>query len=159
MRHPTPRRTPTASARRAGYVIAVAVNAIVLYAANVWPGWPAVGFLNLETALVMGLVNASLIIGIAANLCYLAADPPWLKALGSVITTAVGIAALVRIWQVFPFDFDDSTIDWTLIARTVLVVSIVGSVIGILVAVVGVIKNVVAPAAGSTSRPPADVRQ
>jgi len=32
-----------------------------------------------------------------------------LKTLGGVVTTAVGIAALVRIWQVFPFDFDDST--------------------------------------------------
>ena len=101
MRHPTPRRTPTASARRAGYVIAVAVDAVVLYAANVWPGWPAVGFLNSDTALVMGLVNASLIIAIAANLCYLAADPPWLKALGSVITTAVGIAALVQSGRCF----------------------------------------------------------
>jgi len=144
MRH-SARRPPTASARRAGYVIAAVINSVVLYAANVSPGWAAIGFLNSETALVMGLVNASLIVTIVANLCYLVADPPWLKALGSIVSTAVGIVALVRIWQVFPFNFDDSTIDWTLITRTVLVVSIVGCAIGILVGVIGLIKSVVAP--------------
>jgi hypothetical protein len=48
MRH-SARRPPTASARRAGYVIAAAINSVVLYAANVSPAWAAIGFLNSET--------------------------------------------------------------------------------------------------------------
>jgi len=158
MTHPAPHSPPTASTRRAGYLIAVLINAVVLYAANIWPGWAVIGFLNSETALVLGLVNASLIVTIAANVCYLAADPPWLKALGGLLTSAVGLLALVRIWRVFPFDFDSGSIDWTLITRILLVLSIVGSAIGILSGAVGLIKSVVAATSVAASRSPAAIK-
>jgi len=141
------RKRPSAASRRFGYVVAVLVNAALLYAANVWPGWEAVPVLTGEMRLVMGLVNASIVVSLTANVAYLVRDPPWLKALGDLLTTAVGLVALLRIWQVFPFDFGDTTFDWTLVVRIVLVVAIVGSAIGILAAFVAFVKG----AAGRSS--------
>lgn len=146
-----PERPPVV-ARRVGYVVAVLVNAALLYAANGWPGWGAVPFLTGDTRLVMGLVNASIVVNLAANLVYLARDPSWLKALGDVVTTTVGIVALVRIWQVFPFDFASSSVDWELIVHIVLGVGIVGSAIGIVVAFGTLGKRLTQPAIGGPAR-------
>jgi hypothetical protein len=41
------------------------------------------------------------------------------------------LAVLVRVWQVFPFDFGGSSVDWPMIVRTALVFAIVGTVIGV----------------------------
>ena len=119
--------------RRFGYVVAVLVNAAMLYAVNRWPGWQAVPFLTADTELVLGLVNATIVVNLVANVVYLVRDPRWLTALGDLVTTAVGLAALVRIWKVFPLDVSDR---WELLVRTLLVVGIVGSAIGIVVAIV-----------------------
>lgn len=132
-----------AATRRFGYAVAVLVNAAMLYAANRWPGWEAVPFLTDDTQGVMGLVNASIVVSLAVNVVYLVRDPSWLKALGSLLTTAVGLAALVRIWRVFPFDFAGSTFDWTLVVRILLGVAIVGSVIGIVAGLVSFVRSVV----------------
>ena len=125
-------RKPVGS-RRVGYVVAVLINAAMLYAINQWPGWQDVPFLTADTELVLGIVNASIVVNLVANLVYLARDPRWLKALGDVVTTAVGLAAMVRIWKVFPLDVSDR---WELLVRALLVVGIVGSAIGIVVAIV-----------------------
>jgi hypothetical protein len=78
------------------------------------------------------LVNLSLGVSIVANLVYLVYDPPWWRSLGEVLTTAVGLAVLVRLWQVFPFTFTGS-IDWSLVARVTLIVAIASSIVGIVV--------------------------
>lgn len=134
-------RRPTVSGGRFGYVIGVLINAALLYAANVWPGWEAVPFLTEATVLVIGLVNASILVNLAANLVYLMTDPPWLKALGTMLTTAVGILAMVRIWQVFPFDFDGASFDWSLVVRILLGLGIVGGAIGIIAAFVSFVRS------------------
>jgi hypothetical protein len=137
-------KRPTVGARRAGYAVAVLVNAALLVLVNRWPGWEALPFLTTETPLVIGAVNASILVNLAANLAYLARDPRWLKALGDTLTTAVGLVAMVRIWQVFPFDFGDSSVDWALLARIALGLGIAGTAIGVIVNAVGFVKAVVA---------------
>lgn len=127
-----PRAGP--AARRFGYLVSVLVNGAMLYGANVWPGWERVPFLTAETSRVLGFVNASIVVGIVANLVYVVVDPPRLKALGDVVTTSVGLVAMVRIWQVFPLDVASDTRGWGLVARILLGIGIVGSVIGILAA-------------------------
>jgi hypothetical protein len=122
--------------------VAVLVNAAVLYAVNVWPGWQALPFLSEDMRLVLGLVNASMLVSIVANMAYFAADPRWLKALGDIATTAVGIAALVRMWQVFPFDFSGSSFDWALVVRVAMGVAIGGSAIALVVAFLSFVKSV-----------------
>ena len=136
-----PRHRPAATTRRVGYVAAVLINAVLLYAANVWPGWEAVPFLTADTMLVMGLVNASIIVSLAANAAYVITDPPWFKALGTVLTSAVGFLAAARIWQVFPFDFDGSAFDWAVVVRIVLGLAMVGSAIGVIASLVTVAKR------------------
>lgn len=132
---------PSVVARRTGYVIAIGINVVLLWLANVAPGWEVLPFLTADMQLVMPLVNASLMAGVAANVLYLAADPKWLKALGDIVTTAIGIVAMVAIWQVFPFDFGDASFDWALLFRWVLGVGIAGSAIGIVVNVVSLVSG------------------
>jgi hypothetical protein len=138
----TDRKRPGVAVRRVGYAAAVLVNAALLFAVNVWPGWEALWFLTEDTALVLGLVNASILVSLAANAVYLLHDPPWLRALGDVVTTSVWLAALVRIWQVFPMDFGDSSFNWSLVAHVLLGVAIVGSLIGIVVGLTALVRDV-----------------
>jgi hypothetical protein len=143
MSNATVRERPAVGARRLGYTIAVVVNAVMLYAVNVWPGWQAVPFLTAETAAVVPLVNASVLVSLVANAVYVAHDPAWLRALGDLATAAVGVIALVRLWQVFPFDLGNATFDWELLTRWVLGIGIAGSVIAIVVALVSLERALV----------------
>jgi hypothetical protein len=135
------KRRPSAAARRTGYTIAVLVNATLLYLVNVWPGWDAVPFLDEDTPQVLGWVNASIVAGIAANLVYLFDDSRWVRALGDVVTMGVGLAALMSIWQVFPFDFGDQAFDWAVVFRVLLAIGMLGSAIGIVARVVSLVKD------------------
>ena len=147
------RRTrPSLASRRLGYTVGLAVNAGLLFAINKSPGWAAVPFLTGDTPRVLGLVNASIVVALVANALYVMSDPAWFKALGDIIQNVVGIAALVRIWQVFPFDFGDSSFDWELLARWVMAVGIAGSGIGLLVGLVALARASDAP----RPQPPGD---
>lgn len=147
------RPRPTVGARRFGYVVAVLVNAAMLYAVNRWPGWEVLPFLTAEMVLVLGLVNASIVVNLAANLVYLVRDPRWLRALGDLLTTAVGLVALVRMWQVFPFDFSGDWAGWTLVVRILLGLGIVGSAIGLVTACVSFAKGVATRPSDRAVRP------
>lgn len=132
------KRASTAS-RRAGYVVAVVINAVLLWLIHVWPGWDAVPFLTADFETVLWLINLSIVVTIALNLIYVVRDPKWLTAAGSIVTTAVGLGAAVRMLQVFPFDFGDSDV-WPVVFRVLLWVAIVGSVIGIITNVVTLVR-------------------
>jgi hypothetical protein len=142
MTRTAPARRQSVATRRAGYVIAVFINATLLYLVNVWPGWQAVSFLTEDTRQVLGLVNLSLAAGVVANMVYLVHDAPWLKLPGDLITTGIGLAALVRVWQVFPLDFRGWSFDWSFLAHFLLVVGIVGAAIGILVEFVLLLRQI-----------------
>jgi hypothetical protein len=119
------------------------VNLVLLFLFNVTPGWEAVPFLTEGTTEVLPLVNLSLAAALVANAVYTAFDPPWARALGDAVTTSVGLASLVRIWQVFPFDFDTTSVPWDLIARWVIGVGIFGCVVAIIVALVRLVRAIV----------------
>jgi len=97
-------RRPSPAARRVGYGFGMLVGLVGLFLINIWPGWESLSFLTADTTKVLWLVNASLIAGVVADLVYARYDPPWLVALGGVVTTAIALAALIRIMQVFPVD-------------------------------------------------------
>jgi hypothetical protein len=137
----TERRAGAAVGRRLGYIIAIVINAAILYAANRSPGWDVVPFLTDRTPEVLGLVNASLIAGIVANFVYVVWDPPRLHALGDLGTLSIGITAMTRIWQVFPFDFSAYSFNWEVVARILLGLGIAGSAIGIIVALVTLVRG------------------
>lgn len=136
MARSAPPRRKAVAARRFGYLVAVLVNAAMLYAVNVWPGWQVLPFLTGEMRLVLDLVNVAIVANLVANVIYLLRDPSWFKSLGDIVTTTLGTVAAVRIWQVFPFDFADGGVDWALVARVLLGLAIVGGIIGIIASVV-----------------------
>lgn len=138
----TTSKRPTVGTRRAGYAVALLINAVLLYAINVWPGWEAVPFLTVATTSVIGWVNFTVIAGLVANLILLVRDPLWFKALADMFTTTIGLIAAIRIWQVFPFDFGSSSFDWALVVRILLVLGIVGSAIGIIAAFVSFVRSI-----------------
>jgi hypothetical protein len=135
----TAKPRPSTTARRVGYGVSAAINIVLLFLINTSPGWAAVPFLTERTADVIPLVNASLLVTVLVNLVQIIYDPRWLVALGSMITTTVGVAALVRMWQVFPFDFGTTAFNWPLVARIFLAVGIAGSLIALVVQAVTMI--------------------
>ena len=126
------RKSP--AARRLGYVIAIVVNFALLYLLDRQPGWHAASFLTPATAQVIGLVNAVLAAGLLLNVAYVLADPLWFRELGDLISAAIGLAAAIRILQVFPFSFGSGS-PWNWIAKALLVLAIAGSGVAILAAI------------------------
>ncbi|GAA1032635.1 hypothetical protein GCM10009557_31780 [Virgisporangium ochraceum] len=139
----TPTR-PSAATRRVGYAAAAVVDAVVIYLVNVSPGWEELSFLTDETRQVLGLVNVSLIAGAVASLVLMFTDPAWLRAATGLVTTALGIATLARLWRVFPFDFGDATTDWELWTRVALVIGLAGGAIGLIAHAVSLVRSIVA---------------
>ncbi|MFP3712165.1 hypothetical protein [Puerhibacterium sp. TATVAM-FAB25] len=141
--------------RRSGYTVSLLVNAALLYLVNVRPGWQAVPFLTSETVAVLDAVNLTLIASLVTNAIYLVVDPPWLRALGDLVVAVIGLLALVALWRVFPFDlwrdfpFDlaGQAFDWALVARVLLVLGSVGTVVAILAALVRLVAGLTAGSA------------
>ena len=136
-----PKKRPGVAARRFGYVVAALVNLALLYGVNVWPGWDVLPFLTADTTRVLTLVNASLVAGVAANAVYVVRDPRWLRSFGEAFTTAIGVAAMVALWRVFPFDFGDAGFDWSIVVRVLLAIGIVGGAIGIIANLVSLVSD------------------
>lgn len=137
--HRTPARPrPHLAARKFGYLIAIALNAVFFYVINIKPGWQVLPFLTPETPQVLGLLSFSFLAAIVVNTGYLLYDAPWCKALGDFLLAAIGLAVLERIWRVFPFTFTGWPV---LLIRAVLAVAIVGTVIAMIVNIVSLVRH------------------
>jgi hypothetical protein len=128
----TARRVAQAS-KRIGYMIAAAVNLFMLYVVNNLDNWDVLPWLTDDFGRVLPWINASLIAGIVANVWYIGDNRKTIRAGGEMVTTAIGLVATVRVLNVFPFDFSAYEFSWGFVARTVLVIAIVGSLVGIVV--------------------------
>ncbi|MEQ6903764.1 hypothetical protein [Nocardioides sp. YIM 152588] len=131
--HRTHRSRPAQTARRAGYVVAIVVNLVVLFLIHGWPGWDAVPFLSPETTEVLPYVDASIAVGILANAVYVVRDGPAVKATGDLVTTLVSLVVLLQVWQVFPFDFAGVWAGWEPLTYVLLGVATFGTVIASMV--------------------------
>ena len=138
----TAARRPSAAARQVGYLVGIVVSAALLFILNGQPGWQALPFLASDTTQVIGLVNLSLAVSLSVNVVYLFYDPPWLKSLGDLITSGIGLAVAIRIWQVFPFAFHGPAAWWSTAVRVLLFVVIAGSAISIVVQAVSLVRRV-----------------
>jgi hypothetical protein len=81
---------------------------------------------------VLPIINASLLASIVVNLVYLRYDAAWFKSLMEITLATIALAATVRMFQVFPFDFSAYDFNWTALTRAILVVAMVGIVIAII---------------------------
>ena len=123
---------PGRAGRRFGYLVGIAVNAVLLWVVNRLLHWEWPPFLTDEFADALPWVRASLwaaILGYAVRLVF---DPKWFRHLVEAATTVVSLAALVVLIRVHPFSFADDGPPYDLLVRVVLVIGIVGSVIGII---------------------------
>lgn len=138
---PSTKRRSATGDQRGGQVANAVVNAILLLATNVWPTWQVVPFLTEDTRHVLVLVNLVLAAGVVGNLAFAVADRPRLTALGNLVLLGIGVAALVRLWQVFPFDFGNAALDWAIVVRVLLIVGLAGSGIGMIVHLVTMVRG------------------
>ncbi|MGN7147568.1 hypothetical protein ACTHQ6_01060 [Arthrobacter sp. SAFR-179] len=126
--------------RPSGNLGSAIVNALLLYGINIWPGWQVLPFLTADMDRALDLINASLIAGIIVNLVCVVIRARALLALGNIVVMGFGVAAMLRLWEVFPFDFGDGWSGWPVVVRVLLVLGIVGSVIGAVVEVVNLFR-------------------
>ena len=126
---------------RGGNVGSALVNAAMLWGINIWPGWQVLPFLTSDMIRVLGIINASLTAGIVANLVFVVIRNRGIMALGNLVVLGIGLAAVLRLWEVFPFDFGDSWSGWPVVVRVLLVLGIAGSIIGALVEIVALFRS------------------
>ena len=126
---------------RGGNVGSALVNAAMLWGINIWPGWQVLPFLTSDMTHVLGIINASLTAGIVVNLIFVVIRNRGIMALGNLVVLGIGLAAVLRLWEVFPFDFGDSWSGWPVVVRVLLVLGIAGSIIGALVEIVALFRS------------------
>ena len=136
------RRRPSLASRRFGYALSVAINVVLIYLLNEWPGWQSLNFVTGDADLVVPVINASMVIVIVANGLYLIADPRWLRAIGEAVTAAVSFIAITVVLEVFSFDFSGLYFDWEMLVRVMLVLGLVGSAVSIIANVVTLTQEV-----------------
>jgi hypothetical protein len=137
---PTDRRPP--AGRRVGYVIAIAVNAVMLWLVHQLLGWGWPGFLTDDFDAVVPWLSVSFGAGIVANACFISRDRGWFRSLADLTTAAIGLLVSVQMWKVFPFDFAGYDHDWSWVFRLGIVVGVVGSSIGMITNAVKLIRDV-----------------
>jgi hypothetical protein len=135
-------RVPSPATRRFGFAVAVAVNLTLLYLINVAPGWDAGPVLSDDFPRLLPILNASLLIGTALNVAYLPLRPGWLRPAGETALAAVNLAVLVRMWQVFPFDFAGYGGDTThTVARILLVLAAAGTGLAVFIHLAALLRT------------------
>ena len=129
---PNPTKTrPSPGTRRFGYVVAVLVNAAMLLVVTNLLAWDILSFLTDDFERVIPIVTVLLGTSILVNLVYLFYDPRWFVSLSQIGVLGISMAATVRIYRVFPFDFSAYEFNWTTATRVVLILAMVGVGIGI----------------------------
>lgn len=123
-----------AATERAGNVAAILVNAALLVAARNLLDWDILPFLTDDFDRVLPAITLSLLVTIAVHVVRLFHDSMRFAIATDAIATGFGLYAAIRLFQVFPFDFDSAGFRWHLLVRALLVVAIVGSTITIVAA-------------------------
>lgn len=127
------RRPAGPTARRVGYAVAAVCNAAFLWIAHQLLDWGWPDFLTDEFDELLPIVTFSFGVGIIVNLALIGYDPPWFRSVCSITTSAIGFVVAVRTYQVFPFDFSSYDVDWSWLARLVVIIVVVGSALGVIV--------------------------
>ena len=141
----TSTRSTRGMARRIGYLVAALVDVVLLVLITVSPGWQIVPFLTEQAGGVVRVVDIGLVVGIVVNLVCLVVPRRLVVLLGDVVTTAVGLVVLWRMWVVFPFDFADPAVDWATIVRIALPMVGVAVFIALVVQAAALVRALVQP--------------
>ncbi|QKE82807.1 hypothetical protein [Arthrobacter sp. NEB 688] len=119
---------------RAVSVAGVAVGLGLLFLVQVRPGWRALTVLTPAAAEVVPFVVAALWTGVLAEAVALVVRTTWWRTVAGLVTSAVGLAAAVAAWDVFPVVAGSP---WRTSLRAVLVVAVVSGVVGVVSSLLG----------------------
>ena len=133
------------AARRAGYVISIAINVAMLVIVQNILEWGWLPFLTNEFAEVVPWISLSLIGSIVANIIYQIDDSQAVKSAGQIGVNLISVWVTYVVLSVFPFDFFGYQFDWEIVARVVLIFAIVGAGIGALVEGIKLISSLSGP--------------
>ena len=120
--------------RRFAYGLAIAINIAILVIVQNLTSWDVLPFITSDFDSVVPWISFSLVVTILANAVYMAADDAAVRAGGDVITNLASLLATWQVFVVYPFDFSQYEFAWDFVARLVLVVAIVGTIAGAIVA-------------------------
>lgn len=126
-------RSTTPTVRRVGYAAAAACNAVLLWIVHQLSSWDKPRFLTEEFDELLPIITFSIVVSIIVNLVWLTYDPRWFKSVGSIATSAIGLVVATRTYDVFPFDFATYDVDWSWLARMIVIFSIVGAALAVIV--------------------------
>ena len=107
-------------AKSFGYVLAAAINGVMLWIAHQLLDWEWPSFLTPEYDDLLPIITVSFAASIVANLVYAFRDSWPIKPIGELITTVIGFVVALRFWQVFPFEFSGD--DWSWLVRLILII-------------------------------------
>jgi hypothetical protein len=90
--------------KKIDYVVAIAVNVILLYAANNLLAWnPA--YITAKYADCLWAINLSVIANLLANTMFLFHDKKGFKGIARIILNLVGLNFIYTLYTIYPFDF------------------------------------------------------
>ncbi|MDH3299402.1 MAG: hypothetical protein OES24_02740 [Acidimicrobiia bacterium] len=116
-----------------GHLVAIGVNLVLLYIVRNLGEWNLLSFLTEDYDRVVGPLSLSIIATIVGRALRIVLPGRRIGLLIDGVVTAFGFYALLRIFQIFPLEFDPDGFRWDLLVRFVLVVGLLGSAIGVLV--------------------------
>jgi len=128
---PARRGVPT-PVKRVGFLVAAAVNGLLLWVVHQLLDWGWPGFLTDDFERVLGLVTASLVASIVVNLALAIHHGVRFRAFADGVTAAFALAVGLRMWTVFPFDFTGYATDWSGLVRVALGLGIAATGIAII---------------------------
>lgn len=120
----TPVRPPTVfrpgrGARRVGYGFAIGINIVLLWVVNNLLAWEFPRFLTRDFERVLPILNASIIASIVVNAALIGYDAGWFRSATNALTSGISLAVMIRLRQVFPFDFQSG--GWENLTRWLLI--------------------------------------
>ncbi len=118
-------------ARMFGYMVAIAVNAILWYVFHNLQRWDLPFILAEQFPRVLTAVDLSLGATMVANVIFLAYDPPWFRRIGQAALSLLSLNAMFAMYRVFPFDFGSAGANQTI--RSLMVLGMIAAGIGAVV--------------------------
>ena len=133
------------SSRRFGYLVAIGVNAGLLYVANHVLEWGWFAWLTSDFELVLPILNVSLWAAIAANALLFLFDPEWFGLLLQLPQLVISGFVGLRMLSVFPFDFTAYEFPWESFVRWGLILPLIGVGIALIVVTVKLLGRLLRP--------------
>ena len=99
----------------------------------------SVPFITEGFADVLWAINLSLAASIVGNALFLASDPRWFRRAVQIVLNLFGLLSAYMLYRVFPFDFGPGP--WELSVRLFLGVITVGTTIGTIAELIGLLAG------------------